>query len=99
MQSQALGLAEAAYEASIEYAREREAFGQKIGQFQGLAFKLADMKTRIEAARLLVYQAALKKEQAKKTDERFTLEASGSAGGDALHFPLRAAGLFAWRGV
>ena len=74
--SQALGIAEAAYEASLEYVREREAFGQKIGQFQGLAFKLADMKTRIEAARLLIYQAALKKEQAKKTGERFTMEAA-----------------------
>jgi alkylation response protein AidB-like acyl-CoA dehydrogenase len=74
--SQALGIAEAAYDASLEYVREREAFGQKIGQFQGIAFKLADMKTRIEAARLLVYQAALKKEQAKQTGERFSLEAA-----------------------
>jgi alkylation response protein AidB-like acyl-CoA dehydrogenase len=74
--AQALGIAEAAYEASVSYAREREAFRKKIGQFQGLAFKLADMKTRIEAARLLVYQAALKKEQSKKTGERFTLEAA-----------------------
>ncbi len=74
--SQALGIAEAAYGASLEYVREREAFGQKIGNFQGLAFKLADMKTRIEAARLLVYQAALKKEQSKQTGERFTLEAA-----------------------
>jgi alkylation response protein AidB-like acyl-CoA dehydrogenase len=74
--SQALGIAEAAYEASLEYVREREAFGQKIGQFQGIAFKLADMKTRIEAARLLIYQAAMKKEQTKQTGERFTLEAA-----------------------
>jgi alkylation response protein AidB-like acyl-CoA dehydrogenase len=74
--SQALGIAEAAYEASLDYSRERDAFGQKIGQFQGTAFKLADMKTRIEAARLLVYNAAMAKEQSKKTGERFTLEAS-----------------------
>jgi alkylation response protein AidB-like acyl-CoA dehydrogenase len=74
--AQALGIAEAAYEASLEYARTREAFGQKIGQFQGISFQLADMKTRIEASRLLVYQAALAKERAKKTGERFTLEAS-----------------------
>lgn len=74
--SQALGIAEAAYEASLAYAREREAFGQKIGQFQGIAFKLADMKTRIEASRLLIYQAALAKERSKKTGNRFTLEAS-----------------------
>jgi alkylation response protein AidB-like acyl-CoA dehydrogenase len=74
--SQALGIAEAAYEASLEFAREREAFNQKIGQFQGIAFKLADMKTRIEASRLLVYRAAMAKEQSKKTGERFTLDAS-----------------------
>ncbi len=74
--SQALGIAEAAYEASLEYARQREAFGQKIGEFQGISFKLADMKTRIEAARLLIYSAAMAKERSKKTGERFTLEAS-----------------------
>jgi alkylation response protein AidB-like acyl-CoA dehydrogenase len=74
--AQALGIAEAAYAASVAYAKEREAFNQKIGEFQGISFKLADMKTRIEAARLLVYQAALAKERAKTTGERFTLEAS-----------------------
>jgi alkylation response protein AidB-like acyl-CoA dehydrogenase len=74
--AQALGIAEAAYEASVIYAREREAFGQKIGQFQGISFKLADMKTRIEASRLLIYQAALAKEKSKATGERFTLQAS-----------------------
>jgi len=74
--SQALGIAEAAYEASVAYARDREAFGQKIGKFQGVSFKLADMKTRIEASRLLVYQAALAKERAKSTDKRFTQEAA-----------------------
>jgi alkylation response protein AidB-like acyl-CoA dehydrogenase len=74
--AQALGIAQAAYYASLEYAREREAFGQKIGQFQGIGFKLADMKTRIEAARLLVYNAAHAKERSKTTGERFTLEAS-----------------------
>ena len=74
--AQALGLAEAAYEASLEYARQREAFGQKIGEFQGISFKLADMKTQIEAARLLVYQAAAAKQRAKETGERFTLPAA-----------------------
>ncbi len=74
--SQALGIAEAAYESSRQYACEREAFGQKIGEFQGISFKLADMKTRIEAARLLVYNAAMAKERSKQTGERFTLEAS-----------------------
>jgi alkylation response protein AidB-like acyl-CoA dehydrogenase len=74
--SQALGIAEAAYEASVTYGREREAFGQKIGEFQGISFKIADMKTRIEASRLLVYNAALAKERSKTTGERFTMEAS-----------------------
>ncbi len=74
--SQALGISEAAYEASLEYAREREAFGRKIGQFQGISFKLADMKTRIEASRLLIYNAALAKERSKADGSRFTLEAS-----------------------
>ena len=74
--SQALGIAEASYEASLEYAREREAFGQKIGEFQGISFKLADMKTRIEASRLLIYNAALSKEKSKEKGGRFTLPAS-----------------------
>jgi alkylation response protein AidB-like acyl-CoA dehydrogenase len=74
--TQALGIAEAAYQASLEYVREREAFGKKIGQFQGIAFQLADMKTRIEAARLLIYQAAIAKQDAKESGERFTLEAA-----------------------
>ena len=74
--SQALGIAEAAYEASLEYARERESFGKKIGQFQGINFKLADMKTRIEASRLLIYQAAYKKDQCLESKGRFTLEAA-----------------------
>lgn len=74
--AQALGISEAAYEASINYAREREAFGQPIGEFEGISFKLADMKTRIEASRLLTYNAALAKERSKKTGERYSLEAS-----------------------
>jgi len=74
--AQALGIAEAAYEASVKYMREREAFGQKIGEFQGMQFKIADMKTRIEASRLLIYSAALAKMRSKITGERYTLEAS-----------------------
>ena len=74
--AQALGIAEAAYEASRRYAAERQAFGQPIGAFQGTGFKLADMKTRIEASRLLLYNAAMAKEQAKKTNGRYTIEAS-----------------------
>ncbi len=74
--AQALGIAEAAYEASVAYLREREAFGQKIGEFQGLQFKIADMKTRIEASRLLMYNAALAKMRSQQTGERYTLQAS-----------------------
>jgi alkylation response protein AidB-like acyl-CoA dehydrogenase len=72
--AQALGIAEAAYEASVAYAREREAFGQKIGQFQMIQQKIADMKIRIEASRLLIYKAALAKEDSKTTGRRYTLE-------------------------
>jgi alkylation response protein AidB-like acyl-CoA dehydrogenase len=74
--AQALGIAGAAYEASLKYAREREAFGQAIGQFQGIQWKLADMKCRLDASRLLIYQAALAKEAAKQTGARFTTEAA-----------------------
>jgi alkylation response protein AidB-like acyl-CoA dehydrogenase len=74
--AQALGISEAAYEASLAYSKEREAFGQKIGEFQGISFKLADMKTRLEASRLLVYNAAMAKQRARASGERFTLEAS-----------------------
>jgi alkylation response protein AidB-like acyl-CoA dehydrogenase len=74
--AQALGIASAAYEASVAHAREREAFGRTIGEFQGIGFKIADMKTRIEASRLLLYQAAMAKERAKSTGARYTMESS-----------------------
>lgn len=74
--AQAVGIAEAAFEAAREYAREREQFGQPIARFQAIQWMLADMKTRIEAARLLTFQAALAKDEAKKSGTRFSLEAS-----------------------
>ncbi|MBX7254280.1 MAG: acyl-CoA dehydrogenase family protein [Candidatus Promineofilum sp.] len=74
--SQALGIAEAALEASIAYAQEREAFGQKIGEFQQIQAKLADMKCRVDASRLLIYQAALAKMASKGGSGRYSLEAS-----------------------
>lgn len=74
--TQALGIAEAAYEAARQYAGQREAFGQPIGAFQGTGFKIADMKTRIEASRLLIYNAAIAKEKAKEGNGRYSLEAS-----------------------
>ena len=74
--SQALGVSEAAYEASVLYARERHAFGQPIGSFQMIQQKIADMKVKIEASRLLIYNAALAKMRGTESGERYTLEAS-----------------------
>ena len=64
--AQALGIAEAAFEASVAYAKEREAFGQKIAEFQAIQWMLADMATRIEAARLLTLHAAVKKDRGER---------------------------------
>jgi alkylation response protein AidB-like acyl-CoA dehydrogenase len=58
--AQALGIAAGALEYATEYAKERIAFGKPIGQHQGIGFMLADMKTEVEAARLLLYEAARK---------------------------------------
>lgn len=56
--AQALGIAQGAYEAALNYAKERQQFGQPIARFQAIEFKLADMATQIDAARLLLYRAA-----------------------------------------
>jgi acyl-CoA dehydrogenase len=61
--TQALGIAEAAFEAAVGYAKERVQFGKPIAANQGVGFKLADMGTAVEAARLLVYRAASLREQ------------------------------------
>lgn len=61
-----LGIAVGAYEAALKYAKEREQFGQPIANFQAIAFKLADMATQIEAARLLTQQAGVLKNNGKK---------------------------------
>jgi alkylation response protein AidB-like acyl-CoA dehydrogenase len=58
--SQALGIAQGALDAAVNYARERKQFDTPIGKFQGVQFQLADMATQTEAARLLVYNAAYK---------------------------------------
>lgn len=55
------GIARGAFEVSVKYAKEREQFGHPIAQFQAIAFKLADMKTQVEAAELLTFQAAYRK--------------------------------------
>jgi len=74
--AQACGIARAAYEASVQFARERVAFGAPIGSFQMIQAKLADMKCRLEASRLLTYRAAWSKGEAAKSGRRNTLEAS-----------------------
>ncbi|CAN5206275.1 acyl-CoA dehydrogenase family protein [soil metagenome] len=61
--SQALGIASGAYELALAYSKQRKAFGKEIAQHQIIQFKLADMATRIEAARLLIYKAAWLKDQ------------------------------------
>ena len=61
--AQALGIAQAAYEAAKGYALERRQFGRRIADFQAIQWKLADMATEIDAARLLVYRAAWRKQQ------------------------------------
>ncbi len=63
----ALGIAQGAYEAALKYAQERKQFGQAIFDFQGIQFKLADMATQIDAARLLTYRAAWLKDQKRLT--------------------------------
>jgi alkylation response protein AidB-like acyl-CoA dehydrogenase len=60
--AQAVGIAQVAYEAALEYAKIREQFGQPIIEFEGVGFILADMATRIKAARLLTYEAAWRKD-------------------------------------
>jgi len=61
--AQALGIAQGAYEEALGYAKIREQFGKPIGEFQAVGFTLADMATRIKAARLLTYEAAWRKDQ------------------------------------
>ena len=70
--SQALGIAGGAYELSLKYSKERRSFGTEISNHQAIAFKLADMATRIEASRLLCMRAAFDKDQKKD----YTLSAS-----------------------
>lgn len=66
--AQALGIAAGAYELAVKYSQEREAFGKPISKHQAISFKLADMATEIQAARLLVYNAARLKDEGKNYD-------------------------------
>ena len=70
--SQALGLAQGALDSTIEFVKERKQFGRPIAKFQNTQFQLADMATKVEAARLLVYKAA----RAKDNQKRFSFEAA-----------------------
>ncbi|MDP5060828.1 MAG: acyl-CoA dehydrogenase [Maribacter sp.] len=66
--AQALGIAAGAYELALKYSKERKAFGTEISNHQAIAFKLADMHTEIQAARLLVYQSAMDKDNGNDYD-------------------------------
>ncbi len=70
--AQSIGVAQAAFDAAVKYAKKRNQFGQKISKFQGLRFMIADMATEIEAARQLMFSAAATKDRG----EKFTMQAS-----------------------
>ncbi|MEG0257266.1 MAG: acyl-CoA dehydrogenase [Christensenella sp.] len=70
--AQALGIAEGAFNETVAYVKERKQFGKALSKFQNTQFVLADLKTRIDAAQLLVYRAAI----AKDTQERFSVESA-----------------------
>ena len=74
--AQANGIARAAYDAAVGYVKERKAFGVPIGSFQMIQAKIADMKTRLSASRLLMFQAAVAKQAAKSSGARTTTEGS-----------------------
>jgi alkylation response protein AidB-like acyl-CoA dehydrogenase len=74
--AQANGIARAAYDAALAYVKERQAFGMPIGSFEMIQSKIADMKTRLSASRLLMFQAACAKQEAKTSGARFTTEGS-----------------------
>ena len=69
----AVGIAQGAYESAVRYAQERHQFGKAIAEFQAIQFKLADMATQIDAARLLMYRAAWLKDQGKKTTKESSM--------------------------
>jgi len=87
----ALGAAQAAINTSIQYAKDRKAFGKSISSFQSLQFKLADMETELEAARALLYQAAWKLDQGASDAskhcamaKRFVTDTASKVANDAL---------------
>jgi butyryl-CoA dehydrogenase len=70
--AQALGIAQRALDETVQYVKEREQFGRPISKFQGLQWEIAEMGTKVEAARLLVYKAA----KAKDSGQRYSKEAA-----------------------
>ena len=96
--AQALGIASGAYELALKYSKERKAFGKEISKHQAISFKLAEMATDIEAARLLVYKAAIEKDNnisyakssamaklyASKVAMQYTVEAVQIHGGNGF---------------
>ena len=92
-------MAQGAYEAALKYSKQRKQFGKPIAEFQAIQFKLADMATQIEAARLLTYQAAWLADRALKGEGslRFTRETSMAklhAGETAVHVANEAVQIF-----
>ena len=69
----AVGIAQGAYESALRYSQERQQFGKPIAEFQAIQFKLADMATQIDAARLLMYRAAWLKDQGKRTTKESSM--------------------------
>ena len=68
-----LGMAQGAYEAAVKYSKERKQFGKAISEFQAIGFKLADMATEIDAARLLTHRAAAMKDAGMKTTQESSM--------------------------
>src|SRR5919206_3059978 len=69
----AVGIAQGAFESAVRYAQERQQFGKPIAEFQAIQFKLADMATQIDAARLMMYRAAWMKDHGKKTTKESSM--------------------------
>ena len=85
-----MGIARGAYEAALQYSKERYQFNQPIASFQGIAFKLADLATEIEAAKLLTYRAAVMKDEGLNVNKEsamakyYASEVAVKAGNEAV---------------
>jgi alkylation response protein AidB-like acyl-CoA dehydrogenase len=69
----AVGIAQGAFESAVRYSKERQQFGKPIAEFQAIQFKLANMATQLDAARLLMYRAAWMKDEGKKTTKESSM--------------------------